>query len=128
MDAEDSKAIDQEESAIEEKDSKVPLWARISDGLTMEIFVRNIPFMLFVAALGAVYITNNSNAADLVRALDKKHKELKELKWEYMDVHSRLVYATSENELIKASGPEGLHALTKPAFEIKNTTVIKKDK
>ena len=128
METEERKDEPEGQAALEESNSKVPLWARITDGLSLEIFVKNIPFMLFIAGLGAIYITNNSKASDLVRALDKKNKELKELNWEYMDVHSRLVYATSEAELIKSSGAGGLKALEKPAFEIKNTVVIEKRK
>lgn len=114
----------QETVASGEELQSRPLWSRISDRFSLEIFVSNIPFMLFVAALGAIYITNNSKAADLVRALDRKNKELKELRWEYADVQSRLIFSTSESELARKLGPDGLYPLEKPAFEIKNTTVI----
>lgn len=115
---------EQQEAIPGEELQSRPLWSRISDRFSLEIFVSNVPFMLFIAALGAIYITNNSKAADLVRALDRKNKELKELRWEYSDVQSRLIFSTSESELIRKLGPDGLYPLEKPAFEIKNTTVI----
>lgn len=115
---------EQQEAIPGEELQSRPLWSRISDRFSLEIFVSNVPFMLFIAALGAIYITNNSKAADLVRALDRKNKELKELRWEYSDVQSRLIFSTSESELTRKLGPDGLYPLEKPAFEIKNTTVI----
>lgn len=117
----------QTESQQEDKALKHSFLSKAMEGFSIEIFVKNIPFMLFVAALGAIYITNNSKAADLVREIEKKKKELKELKWEYMDVHSRLVQATSESQLLKYAGNTDLQPLEKPAFEIKNTIEIKEE-
>lgn len=104
------------------------LKSRITDRLSPELLVSNIPFLLFIAGLGAIYITNNSKAAELVRTISQKTKELKELKWEYSDVQSRLIFATSENQIQKDAAAIGLAPLEKPAFEIKNTTTIYKEK
>lgn len=116
-----------EESAPEAEAAPKDLKTRITDRLSLELLVSNIPFLLFIAGLGAIYITNNSKAADLVRSISQKTKELKELKWEYSDVQSRLIFATSESQIHKESANIGLAPLEKPAFEIKNTTTIQKD-
>lgn len=123
MEEQIEKEIQEDINSGEEVQNR-PFWSRFSDKFSLQIFVSNIPFMLFVAALGAIYITNNSKAADLVRELDRKHKELKELRWAYSDVQSRLIFSTSESELARRLGQEGLFPLEKPAFEIKNTTII----
>lgn len=110
-----------------ESSAKEAKW-KITDKFSLDLLVSNIPFLLFIAGLGMIYITNNTKAAELVRALDQKTKELKELKWEYSDVQARLIYATSESQIHKQAAVHGLAPLEKPAFEIKNTVEIYKDK
>lgn len=101
-------------------------WRLMLRWFTLERLVANVPYALFLAVLAVLYITNNSRAIALVRSLDQKQAELKELKWEYLDVQSRLMYATSESQLIEAARAQGLEPLDKPPFEIKNTVNIKK--
>lgn len=93
--------------------------------ITWDMLVKNVPFILYLAVLSVFYITNNSLAADLVRETESVNKELKELKWEYLDVQSRLIKATSEEELLKTSLQYGLKPMEKPAFEIKEIIEIK---
>lgn len=81
--------------------------------------VRNIPFLLFLAILCVLYIANTSRAVSLMRSLAIKNKELKELRWQYLDVQSRLMKATSESELTREAESLGLKPLDKPPFEIK---------
>lgn len=111
-----------------EEQNEVPKarWRSMLAWFTLERLVANVPYALFLAVLGIIYITNNSKAIALVRSLDQKEAELKELKWEYLDVQSRLMYATSESQLIDQARLQGLEPLEKPAFEIKNTVTIKK--
>lgn len=101
-------------------------WRTMLQWFTLEKLVANVPYALFLAVLGVLYITNNSKAIALVRSLDQKEAELKELKWEFLDVQSRLMYATSESQLIEAAKVQGLEPLERPPFEIKNTVTIKK--
>lgn len=112
---------------LEENSSK-PLWARVTDKVSLGLLVSNIPFMLFVAVLCGIYIYNINKASELVRAIDKKSEELKEVKWEYTDVQARLINATSATELRKKAEPLGLQPLEKPVFEIKNTITITQKK
>lgn len=95
---------------------------------TWDLLMNNIPFVLYVAILCVFYITNNSLAADLVRETEQANKELKELKWQYLDVQSRLIKMTSEEELGRISSQYGLKPLQKPAFEIKDITEVIQDK
>lgn len=111
-------------AAKTESSNKVPFWAKVQDKISLQTVVKNVPFMLFLAVLAVIYITNNSKAIGLVRDIEKTNRVLKELKWEYLDVQSRLIYATSESQLIKQAALQGLKPLEKPAFEIKNITKI----
>lgn len=117
-----------EEHTTSEEHLSRPLWERISNKLSITLLVSNIPFMLFLAGLSALYITNNNKAVDLVKELESKNKELKEVKWAFSDIQSRLIRATSETELRKKSDHLGLHPLEKPVFEIKNTVTINEKK
>lgn len=103
-------------------------WRDVVDTISYKGIVHNIPYLLFIALLCVIYIANSSRAVSLTRELTKKNKELKELKWEYLDVQSSLMQATSETELTNKSATIGLKPLDKPAFEIriKNKTTHNK--
>jgi len=96
--------------------------------VTWDMLLNNVPFILYLAVLSVFYITNNSLAADLVRETEAANKELKELKWQYLDVQSRLIKATSEEELLKISSQYGLKPMEKPAFEIKDVVELEVEK
>lgn len=112
---------------LEENSSK-PLWAKVTDKVSLGLLVSNIPFMLFVTVLCGLYIYNINKASEFVRAIDKKSEELKEVKWEYTDVQARLIKATSATELGKKAELLGLQPLEKPVFEINNTITITQKK
>ena len=97
-------------------------WKKLVDRISFQGIVNNMPYLMFVALLCLLYITNNNKAISLTRSINDKTKELKELKWRYMDLQSRLMYQTSESQLMKKSAVLGLNPLTRPAFEIKMET------
>lgn len=94
-------------------------WDKVVDKITYKGMVRNMPYLIFLALLAIIYIANNNHAIALVRAIDHKKKELKELRWRYMDLQSRLMYQTSESQLKLKTAELGLKPLKEPAFEIK---------
>lgn len=81
--------------------------------------VRNTPYLIFLALLCVVYITNNNRAISLNRSINKKEKELKEIRWSYLDIQSRLMLASSETQLIERAQTIGLKPLEKPPYEVK---------
>lgn len=93
-------------------------WRGLVEKITYNGIVRNIPYLLFLALLGVLYISNSSRAVSLTRELAKKNKEIQELRWQYLDAQSTLMKATSESELTKRSQAIGLKPLEKPAYEI----------
>lgn len=96
-------------------------WRELVDKISYNGIVRSIPYILFVAILCTLYIANTSRAVSLMRELAIKNKELKELRWQYLDVQSRLMKATSESQLTLRAATIGLKPLDKPPFEIKKT-------
>lgn len=94
-------------------------WKEIVDRISYQGIVRNMPYLMFLTVLCILYITNNNRAISLTRSINNKTKELKELRWRYMDIQSRLMFQTSETQLIPKAQTIGLQPLDKPAFEIK---------
>lgn len=80
---------------------------------------KNMPYILLAFVLSVVYISNSNKATAIVREHSKKMNELKEERWRYRDLQSRLMYQTSEKLIIEKSQHLGLKPLEKPAFEIK---------
>ena len=99
--------------------SKWGSWKDIVERISYQGIVRNMPYLMFLTLLCILYITNNNRAISLTRSINTKSKELKELHWRYLDIQSRLMYQTSETQLIPKAATIGLKPLDKPAFEIK---------
>jgi Bacteriodetes cell division protein (FtsL-like) len=78
--------------------------------------VRNISFLLFLAALAVVYIYNGHYADKLSRDLSRTNKELKELQYEYKTLKSEVMFRSKQSELARAVEPFGLKELTQPPF------------
>jgi len=78
--------------------------------------VRNVGFLLFLAALAVIYIYNGHYADNISRDLGRTNKELKELQYEYKTLKSEVMFRSKESELAKAVAPFGLKELTQPPF------------
>ena len=103
-------------------------WRNRLEKISYNSIVNNVPYLLFIALLCVLYIANTSRAVSLIREITKKKQEVKELRWQYLDIQSRLMKATSETELINRAAALGLKPLDKPAYEItiKDTTATVK--
>jgi hypothetical protein len=102
-------------------------WKEIVDRISYQGIVRNMPYLMFLTVLCILYITNNNRAISLTRSINSKTKELKELRWRYMDIQSRLMFQTSETQLVPKAQTIGLQPLDKPAFEIKVKVPVKEE-
>ena len=78
--------------------------------------IRNISFLLFLAALAVIYIYNGHYADKLSRDLNRTNKELKELQYEYKTLKSEVMFRSKQSELARAVEPFGLKQLTQPPF------------
>jgi hypothetical protein len=79
---------------------------------------QNMPFILFLAALALIYIANSHLAEKKVRRINKLGREIKELKWEYLNVKSELMFRSKMSEVSKAVDPLGLKPLSSPPQKI----------
>jgi|SRR5690606_17546571 len=116
---EDKKEINATDSVV--KKGSLKDWF---DRISYKGIVNNMPFLMYITLLCILYIANNNRAISLTRSINIKTKELKELRWQYMDIQSRLMYQTSETQMIPQAATLGLQPLDKPAFEIKRTITV----
>jgi hypothetical protein len=86
--------------------------------INYQLIVRNLPFLLFLAVIALVYISNSHLAEKKVRRINKLSREIKELKWEYLSVKSELMFRSKLSEVSKAVEPLGLKELSTPPQRI----------
>lgn len=91
--------------------------------INYRVLVTNMPFIGFLAVLALIYIANSHLAEKRIRRINKLGKEIKELKWEYLNVKSELMFRSKMSEVSKAVEPLGLKQLNSPPqkIELKNT-------
>jgi hypothetical protein len=76
--------------------------------LTRESFLDHLPFILFLAGIGLVYISNGFLAEQNIRKYNRLNNELKELRSEYITIKSELMYKSKQSELAKIINEKGL--------------------
>ncbi len=102
----------QEQQNPKERDRKqnsaLPGWKR---WLNYQSIVKQVPFFLFLTALAVVYIFNGHYADKTIRKINRTAKDVKELKYEYIAVKSKVMYQSKQSELVKVVEPLGLKEL-----------------
>jgi cell division protein FtsL len=93
-------------------------WRSLVEKVSYRAIVNNIPFLAFIVLLCVLYITNSQRAIEMQRELNAKNKELKELRWKYVDVKSQLMYVKTETQVMKSAEKIGLKPALLPAYKI----------
>lgn len=92
--------MSQKEKRNESKSN--PIAALLSGRLlTQEAVIKHLPFLLFVAFIGLVYIANGYLAESSVRKINRTQQEIKELRSEQISMKSELNNTIIESELMK---------------------------
>lgn len=99
-------------------------WNMLLEKLSQKAIVKNVPYLAFVVLLCVLYIGNTQSAIETQRELSKQNKVLKELRWEYMDAKSQLMYVQMESQVIKKASDVGLAPLQLPAYRVPTDSVI----
>lgn len=86
--------------------------------LTRENVIRNMPFILFCAALMIIYISYGYQTERIVRELDHTGSELKELRSEYITVRSQLEKKEQQSQVAAGIGALGLEESREPPVKI----------
>ncbi|WP_225859982.1 MULTISPECIES: FtsL-like putative cell division protein [Chitinophaga] len=95
--------------------------------INYKAMTQNMPFILFLALLALIYIANSHLAEKKIRRINKLGKEIKELKWEYLNVKSELMFRSKMSEVSKAVEPLGLKQLNMPPQKIVQPNTEKKE-
>lgn len=122
-----SEQIKVEENDIDSK-SKLfigSFWNNVKSIFTYEGLIQNAYYLVMGFLLCIVYIANSNKSISVIREINIKTKELKEVNWRYKDIQSRLMNQTSENQMSQRSAQLGLKPLEKPAFEIYKEPKVK---
>ncbi len=92
--------MSQKEKRNESKSN--PIAALLSGRLlTQDAVIKHLPFLLFVAFIGLVYIANGYLAESSVRKINRTQQEIKELRSEQISMKSELNNTIIESELMK---------------------------
>jgi hypothetical protein len=111
---------EQQKLVVEEKrDSEFPdnfLMQFLTKGiLNAEAATKALPFVLFIAFLGMLYIANMHMAERSIRDINKISKEVKELSWDYKTTKADLAYKSTLTEVAKRVDTLGIkESLTPP--------------
>ena len=92
--------MSQKEKRNESKSN--PIAALLSGRLlTQDAVIKHLPFLLFVAFIGLVYIANGYLAESSVRKINRTQQEIKELRSEQISMKSELNNTIIKSELMK---------------------------
>lgn len=91
--------------------------------LTYSRVAQNAFFVIFLLGIAVFHVFNTHSAERMARNMEKKEKEIKELRWEYMSVKSDLMYKSKRSELENELAIYGLKPLSQPPYKI----VVKKN-
>ena len=99
--------VDQQEEEKELKKYSVKQW--ITGSALAKANVRQqMPFVIFLAVLGFVYIANRYHAESLMRDTMKLQQELDELRAESITTAAELMFACRQSQVQKMIDAEGL--------------------
>ena len=114
----------EKELIVEEKQpakeiSENPLAAFYKEMFNSEKATSALPFVLFLAFLGMIYIGNMHLAEKNIRDIDKMSKEVKELSWDYKTTKADLAFKSTLTEVAKRADTLGIKESIAAAAKIK---------
>ena len=88
--------------------------------LSKTAVVQQLPFILFLVALGIFYISNRYRSERVYRDMVSLEKELKDLRFEAITTASDLMYMSKQSEVVKRVKREGLDLIesTEPPIKL----------
>ncbi|MFN8414916.1 MAG: FtsL-like putative cell division protein [Cytophagaceae bacterium] len=83
--------------------------------------VHYVPYILYVAVLLILYISNAHNGDRLVRKINKMKTEVNDLRADFTTLKADLMLKSKQSEVAKTVAPIGLVESTNPPIKIKLT-------
>ena len=96
----------------------------IVGGNNLRNILLSLPFVLFLVGLGFLHIANNHLAENYARKITRTEKEVRDLRWQYMETTNKLMKKSRLSEVSKLVEAQGLKELRQPPLIIE----VKKDK
>lgn len=91
---------------------------------SLKQIITSLPFILFLLLLAFLHIANNHYADQMVRQITRAEKQLKQYRWEYMTVTSKLMKVSRQSEMAKRMKEFDLQELR----QVPNTLVVEEEK
>jgi cell division protein FtsL len=88
------------------------------DYLSKEIFISSLPYILFVAILVLIYISNTYYAEKTVKEIEQTKSQLKELRFQYITTKASLMYHSKQTEIADRAKKYGLKETNTPPYKI----------
>ncbi|MCU4177114.1 FtsL-like putative cell division protein [Carboxylicivirga sp. N1Y90] len=88
---------------------------------TRLVITKQLPFVIFIAFLGFLYIGNHYKMEELMREVAVLNKDLKELRYEAITTSSELMFMSKQSEVLKKvkAVKLDLEELTEPPRKLK---------
>jgi hypothetical protein len=86
--------------------------------LNSDTATKALPFVLFMALLGMVYIANRHLAEKNIREINKIDKEVKELSWDFKTAKAELAYKSTLTQVAKRADTLGIKESMQPPQKI----------
>ena len=99
------------------------LWQLFTRNFNADKATSALPFVLFLAFLGMIYIGNMHLAEKNIRDIDKMGKEVKELIWDYKTAKAELAYKSTLTEIAKRVDTLGIKESVVPPQRLKDKEV-----
>ena len=112
-----------EEKQPEKELTENALWQLFKKNVNAEKATSALPFVLFLAFLGMLYIGNMHLAEKSIRDIDKMGKEVKELTWDYKTAKADLAYKSTLSEIAKRVDTLGIKESIIPPQRLKEQEV-----
>ncbi|GIV38072.1 MAG: hypothetical protein KatS3mg032_2451 [Cyclobacteriaceae bacterium] len=93
---------------------KLRLEAYLAEGFP----VQYLPKVVFVVALGILYIGNTHKVETTIRQINQLQAEVEDLRADYITAKSELMFATRQSEVARKVAPLGLKESLTPPFKI----------
>lgn len=88
------------------------------DYLSKAWVVGNLPFLLYITILGMLYIGNTYYTEKTYKDIERTKNELKELRYQYINTRSELMFQTRQSEIVKKAEAIGLKEAVFPPYKI----------
>lgn len=98
--------------------SKLENFFRFDQAIEKGLPLRFMPHILFLTALGIIYIGNNHFAERTIREIDRLQGEVEDLRADYTSLKANYMFASKQSEVAKKVEELGLKEMSHPPYKI----------